>query len=219
MVKSAKKGGVLMARYSESQKIKMGKRIKAIRQSLNLDQCEFGNMVTPKASASNVSRWERGLNVPNTSRIISIAKIGQVSTSFLLNGPQANIEDLYNKYKNFQNHIFNNGEIKEIKEIAMENKIENKTLIGDATPLFEAITGKVFKDDFISKLPLGERLIAYQISILFNRISYTKVPNKFLEDLASYLAGIAHLISRSTSKAEFLELQDKFNDSINEIFK
>lgn len=213
MVKSAKKGGVLMARYSESQKIKMGKRIKAIRQSLNLDQYEFGNMVIPKASASNVSRWERGLNVPNTSRIISIAKIGQVSTSFLLNGPQANMEDLYNK--NSQNHIFNDDEIKKIKEIA----IEDKTLIEDASSSFEAITGKVFKDDFISKLPFEERLIAYQISILFNRISYTKVPNKFLEDLSFYLSGIAHLISRSSSKADFSKYQDVFNDSINKYFE
>ncbi|POH04370.1 helix-turn-helix domain-containing protein [Fructilactobacillus lindneri] len=75
-----------MAIKSETQKIEIGKIIKAVRQSFGLKQGEFGKRLTPPAYASNVSKWELGKHLPSSQRLQSIAKIGHVSVNFLLNG-------------------------------------------------------------------------------------------------------------------------------------
>ena len=75
-----------MAIKSEIQKIEIGKRIKNIRISLGKDLNSFGKMLNQPASASLVSRWERGVNKPNNNRLQSISEIGHVSVDFLLNG-------------------------------------------------------------------------------------------------------------------------------------
>lgn len=75
-----------MAIKSETQKIEIGKRIKAVRQSFGLEQGEFGEKLTPPAYASNVSKWELGKHLPNSQRLQSIAKLGHISVDYLLNG-------------------------------------------------------------------------------------------------------------------------------------
>lgn len=124
---------MLMARYSESQKIKMGKRIKAIRQSLNLDQCEFGNMVIPKASASNVSRWERGLNTPDKSRLESIAKIGDTSIEFLEHGLNSetfeSLNDAYDSLKLQASNTLSKMTFDDLKKLDLGNLSNLETLM------------------------------------------------------------------------------------------
>lgn len=77
---------IIIAKKSEIQKIEIGKRIKAVRQSFGLEQGEFGKRLTPPAYASNVSKWELGKHLPSSQRLQSIAKLGHVSVDFLLNG-------------------------------------------------------------------------------------------------------------------------------------
>lgn len=68
-------------------KIRLGVRIKSIRNRLGMDLASFGASLKPfEASASNVSRWERGLNIPNKNRINKIASLGNVDTNYLLYG-------------------------------------------------------------------------------------------------------------------------------------
>lgn len=67
-------------------KIEVGNRIKAIRISKEKTMKDFGKMFTPTASDSIVSRWERGISLPNNERLSRIAEIGNVSTSYLLEG-------------------------------------------------------------------------------------------------------------------------------------
>lgn len=55
-----------------------GKMIKDIRSNLGDDLEKFGNRLDPPAAASLVSRWERGVNLPNSSRLKQIADIGQI---------------------------------------------------------------------------------------------------------------------------------------------
>ena len=201
-----------MARYSESQKIKMGKRIKAIRQSLNLDQHEFGHIIVPNASASNVSRWERGLNVPNADRIKSIAEAGHVSVTFLLAGTGMTINDIQNFLKKISHKSnLTEEEKRKLKELSIENKIFKNRIFNESY--------KIFKDDFFNNLTSEESVLANQVAVLLNRVLDSELPKDFLKDLTIYLVGITHLIAGSSSKAEFSEFQDAFNDSINKNFK
>lgn len=71
-------------------KIDLGNRIRMIRQSLGKTMAEFGRLVDADKPASDsiVSRWERGISVPNSNRLKNIAKIGNVTTEYLINGKQ-----------------------------------------------------------------------------------------------------------------------------------
>lgn len=204
-----------MARYSELQKREIGERITIIRQLLNLDQNEFGHIIVPNASASNVSRWERGLNVPNADRIKSIAEVGHVSVTFLLSGTGMTINDIQNFLKKISHKSnLTEEEIRKLKELSIENKIE---LIFKNSIFNES--HKIFKDDFFNNLTPEESVLANQEAVLFNRVLDSELPKDFLKDFTVYLAGITNLIAGNFSKADFSEYQDAFNDSINKNFK
>lgn len=64
----------------------IGKRIRAIRASLGMDLSQFSKRIVPPASATAVSRWERGINKPNNERLKSIAELGNISINYLLTG-------------------------------------------------------------------------------------------------------------------------------------
>lgn len=67
-------------------KIKVGKRIFNIRNSLNLTLEQFGKLDNLKASKSIVLRWENGTSLPNRSRLETIAKLGNMTVNELLFG-------------------------------------------------------------------------------------------------------------------------------------
>lgn len=204
-----------MARYSELQKKEIGERITIIRQLLNLDQQEFGHIIVPNASASNVSRWERGLNVPNADRIKSIAEAGHVSVTFLLAGTGMTINDIQNFLKKISHKSnLTEEEKRKLKELSIENKIE----LIFKNRIFNK-SHKIFKDDFFNNLTSEESVLANQVAVLLNRVLDSELPKDFLKDLTIYLVGITHLIAGNLSKAEFSEYQDAFNDSINKNFK
>lgn len=69
------------------ENIEIGKRIKSARISQGKDLASFGASITPPASASIASRWERGINLPNSERLQSIAEQSGVSVDYLLHGP------------------------------------------------------------------------------------------------------------------------------------
>lgn len=64
----------------------VGMRIKTIRISRGETAEEFGKQIEPPASQSIVSRWERGINLPNRARLEAIAKLGKVTVEYLLTG-------------------------------------------------------------------------------------------------------------------------------------
>lgn len=70
----------------EVDKKEVGKRIKSIRIKLKETTAEFAEHFTPPASNSLVSRWERGVNLPNNERIEVISKLGNMSVEELLYG-------------------------------------------------------------------------------------------------------------------------------------
>lgn len=73
----------------EINKNQLGKRIKDIRVNIcGKTMEEFGKLVD--SGKSNVSRWERGENVPNDLTLKKIAKLGNVSVEELLYGDVKN---------------------------------------------------------------------------------------------------------------------------------
>lgn len=62
----------------------VGKRIKMIRLELGMSGKEFGQQFQPHASDSIVSRWERGVNLPNARRIKRISELGNITVDELL---------------------------------------------------------------------------------------------------------------------------------------
>ena len=159
-----------------------------------------------------VNNWEHGRNLPNKRRLKAIADIANVSVDFLLNGNHMAIADV----KNLYNQISSKSNLtSEEKMAARELSIEGKI----ATDKIDKESHKIFKDDFFNNLTPEESVLANQVVILFNCVSNNEPPKDFLMDLSIYLAVITNLISGNLSKAEFLELQDAFNDSINRNFK
>lgn len=67
-------------------KIEMGKRIAIIRQQLGLTQQEFASKFSPPASKAAVSRWESGDRTPSNDSLKQIAKLGNVSVTYLRTG-------------------------------------------------------------------------------------------------------------------------------------
>lgn len=53
----------------------LAKKIKEIRLTLGLNQEDFGKTFHPKASKGNVSEWEHGKCIPNSSRMIQLAAL------------------------------------------------------------------------------------------------------------------------------------------------
>ncbi|WP_087717096.1 helix-turn-helix domain-containing protein [Levilactobacillus brevis] len=200
---------------SKPENIMIGKRIKSIRISKGIDLAKFGKMVNPPASASIVSRWERGINLPNSQRIKSIAEIGNVSVNFLLNGTQMSIKDI----KKFQSTLSRDNLTDEEKKRIKEISIETRSAVQSVNEPFDKISRQVFKDSFLSDLSPEKRILANHISILLSHISASEVSDNFLEDLTVYLNGITCLLSGSISKKDFEKYQNDLSKDIDKNFE
>jgi len=62
----------------------IGYSIKLIRKQLGLTMEEFGYLFDPPASQSIVSRWEKGVSVPNNQRMKRISELGNVTVADLI---------------------------------------------------------------------------------------------------------------------------------------
>lgn len=206
---------MLMSRLSDNQKISLGIRIKTIRQNLQLDQAEFGKKVTPSASASNVSRWERGLNVPSKERLQSIAELGGVTTEFMLNGSKLSLEEINQFSDSISGKKYlNQQEKQKANEInlTMQNSIDRS--IGIET----AFAKDAFKSSYFDKLPSEQRIFLSNILIYLKNYSDSKVDKRFLGDLSSFISGISLLMKQDITKEEFYDYENLLNESIKEYF-
>lgn len=73
----------------KQEDILLGKRIKAIRSELKLDQSQFSELIGSSVSA--LSNWENGRNKPNDVMLHAIASIGDISVDELLLGDENEI--------------------------------------------------------------------------------------------------------------------------------
>lgn len=77
----------------------VGQRIKSIRINLKETTAKFAQRFDPPASDSLVSRWERGVNLPNNERLKEIAEFGDLSIPELLYGPSKDYEAMWKELK------------------------------------------------------------------------------------------------------------------------
>ncbi|BCC61280.1 TPA: helix-turn-helix transcriptional regulator [Bacillus cereus] len=69
----------------KNNKEALGQRIKLIRIKNGMTLEEFGKQIL-NANKSVVSKWEKGITVPNNERLAKIAEIGNVTIEYLLSG-------------------------------------------------------------------------------------------------------------------------------------
>lgn len=67
-------------------KIEMGKRIQKIRKSREESLEKFGKKFTRPAGKNVVTRWEKGINIPDIDRLMNVAYLGKTTVPFLLYG-------------------------------------------------------------------------------------------------------------------------------------
>ncbi len=100
----------------------LGQRIKIIRLKKGDTLKEFGERFVPHASHSLVSRWERNINKPNRERLEQIARLGNVSVTYLTTGVKTfydlkddELQEVFAKFtKNFKDkQLKRQGKLKE----------------------------------------------------------------------------------------------------------
>ncbi|PQG51387.1 helix-turn-helix domain-containing protein [Enterococcus faecium] len=102
--------------FSKSEKESIGTRIRAIRLSLNKNMAEFGELINPEkpVAQSIVSRWERGISVPNKERLNKITELGNVTMAYLLDG-QYMAKDIHMMPEEEQRKLFD-SQIKQMRD-------------------------------------------------------------------------------------------------------
>lgn len=173
----------------------VGLRIKSIRQEKGMTLEEFGKLFG--AGKGLVSRWENGLSIPNPERLKSIAKIGDITVSQLLNGEKGSSHYNWEAIDNIFVNILNG-------------------LPTDKTALEQ--TRKVIDKAFFLKLGIEDIINVYLHQ------SNTDTPLETLEDLQEYFElsaeGLAtHLESTSGESLMDLELQIMFYNSYSHKIK
>lgn len=111
--------------FSKDEKEAIGTRIRAIRLSLNKNMAEFGELINPEepVAQSIVSRWERGISVPNKDRLNKITDLGNVTMNYLLDG-QYMAKDIHMMSPEEQKRLFDD----QIEQIhASQQKIIDST--------------------------------------------------------------------------------------------
>ena len=95
--------------------IKIGKFISICRKEKNLTQEQLAEklFITDRA----VSKWERGLSLPDADKMLSLCNILDINVNELLNGEKINIKDYNKKTDNL------------LVELAKQDESKNKKLL------------------------------------------------------------------------------------------
>lgn len=97
--------------------VKIGKFIASLRKDKNLTQEELAEKlyVTDRA----VSKWERGLSLPDAGNMLDLCNILGITVNELLNGEKINMKDYEKKTENL------------LLEMAKQEEVKNKKLLAD----------------------------------------------------------------------------------------
>ncbi|MGX7162769.1 helix-turn-helix domain-containing protein [Enterococcus massiliensis] len=71
-------------------KMAMGKRIQEIRKARGETLEKFGKKFTRSAGKNVVTRWEKGINIPDIERLMNVAYLGKVTVPYILYGETFN---------------------------------------------------------------------------------------------------------------------------------
>lgn len=118
--------------FTDVEKSNIGLRIRNIRISHGLTMQELGATLIPGTTIAQsvVSRWERGLSVPNSKRLAAISKLGNITMDELLTGGQVSQPDTNDPEKPVPPVKETEPEIVEEAEVPIQVAIGN----ADGTP-------------------------------------------------------------------------------------
>ncbi|MFZ7298950.1 helix-turn-helix domain-containing protein [Enterococcus gallinarum] len=71
---------------SKDDKIVMGKRIREVRKNREETLEKFGKNFTIYTGKNVISRWEKGINIPDIEKLMDIAYLGKVTVPYLMYG-------------------------------------------------------------------------------------------------------------------------------------
>ncbi|HAQ9506362.1 TPA: helix-turn-helix domain-containing protein [Enterococcus faecium] len=71
---------------SKDDKIVMGKRIREVRKNREETLEKFGKNFTIYTGKNVLSRWEKGINIPDIEKLMNIAYLGKVTVPYLMYG-------------------------------------------------------------------------------------------------------------------------------------
>lgn len=71
---------------SKDDKIVMGKRIREVRKNREETLEKYGKNFTIYTGKNVISRWEKGINIPDIEKLMNIAYLGKVTVPYLMYG-------------------------------------------------------------------------------------------------------------------------------------
>lgn len=74
--------------FPKVNRTEMGLRIKTIRKNRDESLEKFGKQFTRPAGKNVVSRWEKGINIPDIERLMNVAQLGETTATYILYGSQ-----------------------------------------------------------------------------------------------------------------------------------
>lgn len=72
--------------FPKVDKEKMGARIYKIRKNRDESLAKFGKQLTTVSGKNVVTRWEKGINIPDIEKLMNIAYLGKTTVPYLLYG-------------------------------------------------------------------------------------------------------------------------------------
>lgn len=210
-------------------KVKLGQRIREIRNRVGYSLEDFGQAVSPPANKSIVSRWESGKSIPNNQRIKSISKLGSMTSENLLFGDETEFienvirniyrqkDSLSEKYDLLDNIdetelvMLLTPVVKEYLEINQVTIVGNLSAVSEAAKMFIRAPRNVLLDDQAYIESLANRLEEIEANIKNNRAPTT------LEEIAGQYDFNVNTEVRNKVLSILYETSEKLNHLIKEL--
>lgn len=207
----------------------IGNRIKEIRINnpikKNATMEEFAEMVD--SNKSNVSRWERGKNIPNEVTLRRIAELGNISVNELLYGPSRNY--YFKTIKDNENELSKELNVKSISELFDDfyedhiNILTNAGILEEGEQYYPSVDSVL---EYFRAYVKDSKKQAERLQLALNLFYSKEALQKLIEplkdgDLKNYLIDVLKYIEATTESFENYfdtKLEDEIS-TLNKILK
>lgn len=165
-------------------KIIVGQKIKKIRINKGLNQDEFGILID-NAHKSLVSKWEKGMSLPNKNRLRLIAGIAKITVDELI------FEDLDLFYRDKFNQVlsyFKNINIADINQLFNKWLNQYKDVFTYDDEIEIQITQHEFVERYLENLNSSTTISSYRLIETIKKkviAARNEIPNKFDKQYSS----------------------------------
>ena len=188
-------------------KIELGTRIKAIRKKQDMTLEEFGRVIG-NAGKSNVSKWEKGLAIPNDERLEIIARLANASVNKLLYGSTLSfVTDRIGAYLPNE-YVFLDGLFNSEHLVILSNLIDKKKISLDDSESIKRIVGIIapeVEDDLLIQARQSISRIIRNMHLLPN-VYFSDRTGYFHQKFSNEGIFINHMYQMGSSNATDVEL-------------